>query len=130
MDAAILSSAPFFAELSDEERATIAPYAAEVRVAEGKCLVAQGDYSYDLLVVEDGEAEVTQGGTHVADLGPGEVIGEMGVLGNETRNATVTAKTAMTLITLSHWDVRRLRKNHAQLVERVQAVAEQRATRS
>lgn len=130
MDAAILSSAPFFAELSDEERATIAPYAAEVRVAEGKCLVAQGDYSYDLLVVEDGEAEVTRGGEHVAEVGPGEVIGEMGVLGNETRNATVTAKSAMTLITLSHWDVRRLRKNHAQLVERIQAVAEQRATRS
>ncbi len=54
----------------------------------------------------------------------------MGVLGNETRNATVTARSAMTLITLSHWDVRRLRKNHAQLVERIRAVAEQRATRS
>ncbi len=70
MDAAILSSAPFLAELSDEERATIAPYAAEVRVVEGKCLVAEGDYSYDLLVVEVGEAEVTRGGERVAEVGP------------------------------------------------------------
>jgi CRP/FNR family transcriptional regulator, cyclic AMP receptor protein len=127
MDAAILKSAPLFSELSDDERHTIAPYAAEVRVSEGKCLVAQGDYSYDLLVIEEGEAEVTQGERHVADVGKGDVIGEMGVLGNQTRNATVTAKTPMTLITLSRWDIRRLRKNHAQLVERLEAVAEQRS---
>ena len=127
MDAAILATAPFFSELSLGEQATIAPYAAEVRVAEGKCLVAEGDFSYELLVIEEGRAEVTRGGEHVADLGPGDVIGEMGVLDNVPRNATVTARTAMTLVTLSRWDVRRLRKNHAAIAERIQAIAAQRS---
>jgi CRP/FNR family cyclic AMP-dependent transcriptional regulator len=127
MDAAILATAPFFSELSPGEQATIAPYAAEVRVAEGKCLVAEGDFSYELLVIEEGRAEVTRGGEHVADLGPGDVIGEMGVLHNVPRNATVTARTAMTLVTLSRWDVRRLRKNHAAIAERIQAIAAQRS---
>lgn len=127
MDASILKTAPFFSDLTDDERRTIAPFAAEVRVSEGKCLVHEGDYSYDLLVVEEGQAEVMRGGEHVADIGPGEVIGEMGVLEDATRNATVVAKTAMTLITLSRWDVRRLRKNHSHIADRLEAIAAERA---
>src|SRR4051812_44972450 len=98
MDAEFLAGAPFFSTLDDAERRALAPYATYSRVAEGKVLVQEGDFSYELLVVEEGEAEVTRGGEHVADIGPGDLIGEVGVLGKTTRGATVTAKTTMSLI--------------------------------
>ena len=118
-----LGNAPFFSELSEEDRRRLAPFAVESRVAPGKVLVEEGDLSYDWMVVQEGEAEVTRDGEHVADVGPGELIGEMGVLGDEARNATVTAKTDMTLITLSRWDVRRLAKAHAEVVDRLRETA-------
>ena len=47
------------------------------------------------MAIEEGEAEVTRDGEHVADLGPGDFFGEMGLLEKTLRNATVTAKTPM-----------------------------------
>ena len=47
------------------------------------------------MAIEDGEAEVTRHGEHVANLGPGDFFGEMGLLEKTLRNATVTAKTPM-----------------------------------
>jgi len=102
---------PLFEALSDDARRQLATFVNETSVSAGKHLVDEGDYSYELFVVQDGEAEVLQSGRHVGDVGPGEVIGEMGVLGKTQRNATVVAKTPMRLLTLSHWDVRRLRNS-------------------
>ena len=58
----------------------IAALAAEVSVPAGKELVREGDYSYDVLAIEEGTARVERDGEHVAELGPGDVFGEMGVL--------------------------------------------------
>ena len=126
MDPARLKNIGVFADLSDDELQHIANLAAEVSVPAGKELVREGDYSYDLLAIEEGDAEVTRGGQHVADLGPGDVIGEMGVLERTQRSATVVAKTPMLLITLTSWDVRRLRKSAPEAVEHLRGVVEQR----
>src|SRR5919206_1152464 len=107
MDPARLKKIPVFADLSEQELEHIAALAAEVSVPAGKELVREGDYSYDVLAIEEGEAKVERSGEHVADLGPGDVIGEMGVLDRSQRSATVTATTPMRLITLTSWDVRR-----------------------
>ena len=108
MDASRLKSIPLFEEVGDEELAQIAPFANEVSVEEGRELVREGDFSYEFMAIEEGEAEVTRGGEHVADLGPGDFFGEMGLLERTLRNATVTAKTPMRLVTLSHWDLKRV----------------------
>jgi CRP-like cAMP-binding protein len=73
-------------------------------------LVREGDFSYDIIAIEEGTADVTRGGEKLATLGPGNFVGEVGVLKNEMRNATVTAATAMRLLTLSTWEVKRMRK--------------------
>jgi CRP-like cAMP-binding protein len=65
-------------------------------------------------------------GEHVADLGPGDFIGEMGLLEKTLRNATVTARTPMRLITLTGWDLRRIERTVPQAVARVRAVLEAR----
>ncbi|HEX6744097.1 MAG TPA: cyclic nucleotide-binding domain-containing protein [Solirubrobacteraceae bacterium] len=127
MDPARLKKIPVFADLSDEERDHIAALAAEVSVPEGKELVREGDYSYDVLAIEEGTASVDRHGEHIADLGPGDVFGEMGVLRREQRNATVVATSPMLLVTLTSWDVRRLRKTAPNAVDHLREVVAQRS---
>ena len=130
MDATRLKSIPLFEEVGDEELAQIAPFAQEVSVEQGKVLVREGDFSYEFMAIEEGEAEVTRGGEHVADLGPGDFFGEMGLLEKTLRNATVTAKTPMRLITLTGWDLRRVERTAPQAIERIRAVLEERRPES
>ena len=126
MDATRLKSIPIFEEVGDEELAQIAPFAQEVSVEAGKVLVREGDFSYEFMAIDEGEAEVTRGGEHVADLGPGDFFGEMGLLEKTLRNATVAAKTPMRLITLTGWDLRRVERTAPQAIERVRSVLEER----
>lgn len=126
MDAARLKQIPVFADLADEDLEAIANLAAEVSVPSGKELVREGDYSYDLLAIEDGSAKVERGGEQIAELGPGDVVGEMGVLERSQRMATVTATSPMMLITLTSWDVRKLRKQAPDAVDHLRALVEQR----
>jgi len=126
MDPARLKKIPVFADLSDEELQQVAAIAAEVSVPEGKELVREGDYSYDVLAIEEGTASVERAGGKIADLGPGDVIGEMGVLERSQRNATVVATSPMMLVTLTSWDIRRLRKSAPGAVDHLRSIVEQR----
>jgi CRP-like cAMP-binding protein len=126
LDATRLKSVSLFQELSEEELQQIAPFAQETSVSEGKVLVREGDFSYDLLAIQDGEAEVTRGGQRVAELGPGDFFGEMGLLEKTLRNATVVAKTPMQLVTLTGWDLKRMERAAPQAMERIRTVLEER----
>jgi cAMP-dependent protein kinase regulator len=128
MNAEQLANLPFFSELTDEERTAIAPYAKLDQVPPGTVLVEEGDFSRELIVIEDGEAEVERGGEVVGSLGAGDFFGEIGVLDNQLRNATVKAKTALTTVSLDSFDMRRLRKRFPDLVERIHQVGEQRSS--
>jgi CRP/FNR family transcriptional regulator, cyclic AMP receptor protein len=121
-----LKSIPLFQTVSDEELAEIAPFAEEVTVEAGTQLVREGDFSYEFLAIEEGQAEVTRGGEHLADLGPGDFFGEIGVLERDLRTASVVAKTDMRLVTLTGWDMKRMEKSMPQAVERVREVLEHR----
>ena len=127
MDAARLKTIKVFSELDDESLEAISKLAAEVSVPEGKELVHEGDYSYDLIAIEEGTAKVHHGDETVAELGPGDVVGEMGVLERQQRNASVTATSPMMLVTLTGWDVRKLRKQAPEAVEALQRVVAERA---
>lgn len=126
MDAARLKKIPVFAELDEHSLDTIAKLASEVSVPAGKELVREGDYSYDLLAIEEGTASVEAQGEHLADLGPGDVVGEAGVLEGAQRNATVTATSPMLLVTLDRWDVKRLTKQAPDAISHLREVVEQR----
>jgi CRP-like cAMP-binding protein len=78
------------------------------------------------MAIEEGEAEVTRGGQHVADLGPGDFFGEMGLLERTLRNATVTAKTPVRLVTLTGWDLKRVERTAPEAMERIRSVLEER----
>jgi CRP/FNR family cyclic AMP-dependent transcriptional regulator len=126
MDATRLKSIPLFSSLSDEELESIAPFAEEVQVPEGKPLVKQGQYSYEFMAIEEGRAEVLRDGEHVANLGPGDFFGEIGLLERDLRTATVVAKSPMKIVTLTGWDLKRMEKQVPQAVDEIRRVLQQR----
>jgi CRP/FNR family cyclic AMP-dependent transcriptional regulator len=126
MDAQELAKVPLFSDLQEEDVRAVATYADEVTVSEGKHLVDQGGYAYDLWAIIEGTAQVIVGGQVVAELGPGDFFGEAGVLEKQQRNATVVAKTRMRLVTLTGWDLRRMRRQLGPVMEKLEAAIEER----
>jgi CRP-like cAMP-binding protein len=121
-----LKSIPLFQTVSDDELSQIAPFADEIQVDAGTQLVREGDFSYEFFAIEEGDVEVTRGGEHVADLGPGDFFGEMGLLEKDVRSASVEAKSDLRLVTLTGWDMKRMEKSMPQAVDRVREVLEAR----
>jgi CRP/FNR family transcriptional regulator, cyclic AMP receptor protein len=110
MDPENLRAVPAFAELTEEDLRKIATFANEDSVSSGATLLREGDYSNEMIAVESGTADVLRDGETVGSIGPGDVIGELGVLEKELRNASVVATSSMRLIRLTNWDVKRLPK--------------------
>ena len=126
MDPSRLKSLPLFKGMSEEELKEISPFADEAEVEEGKHLVDEGDFSYEFMAIEEGEADVLREGQKVATLGPGDFFGEIGLLERDRRNATVVAKTPMRLITLTGWDLKRMEKSLPEAVQKIRETMEQR----
>jgi len=85
--------------------------------------VREGDFSQDLTIIDEGTARVEHNGDVVAELGPGDLFGEAGLMSKELRNATVLAATDMRLITLDAFDVNRLKSDVPDIKDRIAAVA-------
>ena len=108
MDIGRLRSIPLFAGVPDDDLRRIATFAAEDSAEAGATLVREGDYSTELVAIEEGTAEVLQHGARIATLGPGDIFGETGVLEKEMRNASVVATSPMRMVKLTTWEIKRL----------------------
>jgi len=126
MDSAVLKKIPAFAELSDEERKSVATWANEASISEGSIIVNEGEYSYTFFAILEGDADVIRNGERIATLGQGDFFGEVGLLEKEKRNATVKATSPMRLITLTSWDLRRLEKDAQGAMDQIHRVLQQR----
>lgn len=126
MDSAALKKIPAFAELSDEERNSVATWANEASISEGSIIVNEGEYSYTFFAILDGDAEVIRQGEQIAKLGSGDFFGEVGLIEKEKRNATVKATSPMRLVTLTSWDLRRLEKEAPGAMDQINRVLQQR----
>jgi CRP-like cAMP-binding protein len=122
MDPDRLRAIPVFASLDSQTLRGIATFATESSVPAGKHLVNEGDYAYEFMAIEEGEADVLRGGEKVATLGPGDFFGEIAVLEKTLRTASVVARTPMRLVTLSHWDLKRV----GDAMEQIRATLEER----
>jgi CRP-like cAMP-binding protein len=86
-------------------------------------LMKEGDYSVELIAIEEGTADVIQGGEKIASLKQGDLIGEMGLLERRPRNADVIASSPMRLLKLTHWEIRRMSED---TVNRIKQTIEER----
>ena len=123
MDPNRLKAIPIFSHLSDAEAKRLAAFATETSVADGQILMKQGDYSTELIGIEEGTADVIRDGKKIASLNQGDLIGEMGLLEHEPRNADVVATSPMRVMKLTHWEVRRMSND---TLERIKQIVEQR----
>ena len=123
MDQNRLTAIPLFSHLSPEEAKRLAAFATETSIAEGQILMKQGDYSTELIAIEEGSADVIKDGKKIASLGKGDLIGEMGLFERRPRNADVIATSPMRVIKLTHWEIRRMSED---TIERIRQVIEER----
>jgi CRP-like cAMP-binding protein len=123
MDPKRLTAIPIFSQLSDEEARRLATYATETSVADGQILMKQGDYSTELIAIEEGTADVLRDGNKIASLGPGDLIGEMGLFERRPRNADVIATSPMRVLKLTHWEIRRM---SSETVDRIKQIVNER----
>lgn len=86
-----LAQIPIFSHCSTKDLRLIAQTLTEIEVDGGDVLMKEGDRATSFLVVVEGELSVQRGGTTIATLGPGEVVGEMAILMDRHRTATVVA---------------------------------------
>ena len=68
MDPNRLTAIPIFSQLSPEEAKRLAAFATETSIAEGQILMKQGDYSVELIAIEEGTADVMRDGQKIASL--------------------------------------------------------------
>ena len=126
LDPSRLKKIPLFEKFSDEELRQIAPFAEETSAEPGSVLVREGDYSYQFVAIEEGNAKVVRDGDTVAELGPGDFFGEIGLLEKSLRTATVEATSPMRLITLTGWDMARVEKAMPEAIEQLHRTIEER----
>jgi CRP-like cAMP-binding protein len=102
-----LKRVPLFSALSERQLKRLARAFRQRDVAPGTTPVRQGEMSgVGFFVITGGEASVTVDGAKVAQLGPGDYFGELGLISERARTATVTAETPLQLLELASWDFR------------------------
>ena len=126
MDESSLRSIPVFESLPTAARQVIAQHADEIDVPEGTELVRQGEFAYEFFVIEDGAAEVLRDDERIAELGPGDFLGEMGIVGKAVRNATVVTTTPSRVIVMTAQAFSSVARTNPEVASRIQAAVEDR----
>jgi CRP-like cAMP-binding protein len=114
-----LKRAPLFSELSKKELAQLARMSDDLEVEAGKVLCREGEIGQEFFVIVDGDVNVTRNGTPVRREGGDEFFGEIALLEDVPRTATVTAKTPLRLFVLTSRDFRHLVKQSPSVERKV-----------
>jgi CRP-like cAMP-binding protein len=101
-----LARMPLFESLSEEQLKAVASLAKVVRVEAGRRLIGAGTPGYSFFVVQEGAVSVTSGDEQLAELGPGDFFGEIALLGEGERTATVTTTSPVRLMVMTQSDFR------------------------
>ncbi len=122
-----LAAVPIFEPLGAAELGELAAWFQEKTVDEGVRLAGEGASGYSFFVLVEGTVVVTSGETTVKELGPGDYFGEMALLGEGRRLATVTSTSPARLLVLFGTEFRRLQQEHPQIAARIEETMRRRA---
>ena len=127
MDEERLRQLPLFAGLSKRERNRLAPLVEDIEVAAGRELAHEGDVGHEFFVIASGTATVTQSGSPIAQLGPGDFFGEIALHDAERkRTSTVVASSPMRLAVILGHDVRFIERELPEVASKVRAAVDAR----
>lgn len=127
VDASRLKQIDLFSDLPEDALQLLADRAQEASADEGDVVIKAGAFADQLLAIEEGTVEVERKGDTVAELGPGDVIGEAGVVKHALRNATVKATSPLKALLIAHSDIKQVRRDNPDFDERIQAMSEERS---
>ena len=103
-----LRRAPLFDGLSKKELGQLARVSEDMEIEPGQALTRQGDTGQEFFVIVDGTIDVAVDGESIGERGGGDFVGEIALLEDIPRTATVTAKTPLRVFVLTRQDFRRL----------------------
>lgn len=125
-----LERIPLFAELSTGQRLMLARVVDELTAEAGETLMLQGEPGYEVLILEEGSADVLQDGEHINQMGPGDFFGELAVLElGSPRTASVVASTPVRAIVLTAHFMREVRERMPDVGEHIDREAAARRER-
>lgn len=104
----LLQKVPLFAECSKGELRKLAAIADEIDLREGTVLTREGRSAHEFFVIIEGSVRVTKGARKLADLGPGDWLGEIALLTKAPRTATATATSPVDALVIVDRDFRRV----------------------
>ena len=126
MDEERLKAIPLFAGLNRKERRALAPRADEVELEQGRVIVREGEWAYEFFAIEEGTAEVRRGEQLLAELGPGDFFGEMGLVGDTRRNANVIASSPLRVVVMTAQAFRQTSRELPEVADKIRAAIEER----
>jgi len=119
-----LKQVPFFSALGKKELRALAQQTDELDVSSGKELATEGDFGHEFFVIRSGTAEVVQHGERIGELGPGDFFGEIALIQEDRRTATVKATSPMSVIVMTRQSFRALDQSmpqvHAQIAQAIE----------
>ena len=95
-----LRTVPLFSQCNKKELERIARLVTPVKIKAGTTFIREGEIARELMIIEAGECTVRRKGRKVAQLGKGAIVGEMAVILERTRNASVAADTDTDLLVI------------------------------
>jgi CRP-like cAMP-binding protein len=110
-----LRNVPIFSGLTDEDLELLARQMKERRFSEGSAVTTEGAGAAGFFVIVEGNASVSVGGEVKATLGPGDYFGEIALIDEGTRSATITAATDILSYGLTAWEFRPFVEEHPQV---------------
>ena len=103
----LLAGVPLLSGLDRKHLEQLTHDFSERTVPAGSVVVRQGDdHGVGFFVVAEGEGAVTVDGKDVGKVGPGSYFGEVALISDRVRTATVTATTDMRIVVMTIWDFR------------------------
>jgi CRP-like cAMP-binding protein len=106
--AQLLKQVPLFSDLDDRDREGIAGSMKQRTFSAGQQIAVEGESGVGFFVIQDGAATVTVHGDEVRRLGPGDYFGEIALIAQSARTATVTADSELKTYAMTFWDFRPL----------------------
>ena len=115
----LIAKVPLFSHCSKRELEQIASVADEIDLREGKELMREGALGREFFVILEGSAEVTQEGQTINTLGPGDFFGEIALVSDTPRTATVTATSPVRALVITDRSFKRLLRDSPQIQAKV-----------